>query len=405
MGQGAHIGQVGPDAPVAPDATARYAGLDTLRALAIVAVMLFHRFGAVPAPLHVVTQFGWMGVDLFFVLSGYLIGFQLLKPYAQGAPPAAWEFYRKRLYRVLPAYLVVVGLYFCCPWWREDPHISPLWVFLTFTQNFVIDYRINYAFSQAWSLCVEEHFYLVLPLIAWAMMRRPRMWKTVAVLAGVAGAGMVVRGYVLMHLMRPLEDADGGFGLVYMERIYYPTYTHLDGLVAGVSLALMRLFRPGWWGWLMRRGNAPGGLGVVLIGVAVWLEKDRLVSAYGVAGVGTVIGFPVLAAGLGLLVACALSRTSWLGQVRVPGVKMVAVLSYSLYLTHKEIFGITARFFPALAETGGWSWLGLLACTCLAAAAVLYFAVERPFMLLRDRRRGRLGRRRVDAEVRVEPAL
>jgi peptidoglycan/LPS O-acetylase OafA/YrhL len=66
-----------------------------------------------------------MGVDLFFVLSGYLIGTQLLRPYAAGSRPLWRDFYRRRLYRVLPAYLAVLLLYVLVPAWREAPHLSP----------------------------------------------------------------------------------------------------------------------------------------------------------------------------------------------------------------------------------------------------------------------------------------
>jgi peptidoglycan/LPS O-acetylase OafA/YrhL len=104
-----------------------------------------------------------MGVDLFFVLSGYLIGSQLLKPFRSGEHPRLWDFYRRRLYRILPAYLAVLALYFLVPVWREQDGISPLWQFLTFTENFFVDYAKNEAFSHVWSLCVEEHFYCCCP--------------------------------------------------------------------------------------------------------------------------------------------------------------------------------------------------------------------------------------------------
>jgi peptidoglycan/LPS O-acetylase OafA/YrhL len=143
----------------------RLPGLDTLRSIAIVAVMLYHLKPFLPESMAVVAQFGWMGVDLFFVLSGYLIGLQLLKPYASGGRPSIWSFYRRRAYRILPAYLVVLWIYLVFPAWRESSVLPPLWQFLTFTVNlFFVDFS-QHAFSHVWSLCVEEHFYLVLPLL------------------------------------------------------------------------------------------------------------------------------------------------------------------------------------------------------------------------------------------------
>ncbi len=144
---------------------ARLAGLDTLRAIAITIVILFHLQGFLPAALHPVAGVGWMGVDLFFVLSGYLIGGQILRPYATGDRVNLAEFYCRRAYRILPAYLVILLLYFFVPAWREWPGLAAGWKFLTFTENLFLNYPADLAFSHAWSLCVEEHFYLLLPLI------------------------------------------------------------------------------------------------------------------------------------------------------------------------------------------------------------------------------------------------
>ncbi|MBB5318711.1 acyltransferase family protein [Tunturibacter empetritectus] len=103
----------------------RLPGLDTLRAAAIVAVMSYHLKSSLPESMAVVAQFGWMGVDLFFVLSGYLIGMQLLKPYASGDRPSIRSFYRRRAYRILPAYLLVLWIYLVFPAWRESPVLPP----------------------------------------------------------------------------------------------------------------------------------------------------------------------------------------------------------------------------------------------------------------------------------------
>jgi peptidoglycan/LPS O-acetylase OafA/YrhL len=85
-------------------------GLDTLRMCAIVAVMIYHLQDALPTSITAVGQYGWMGVDLFFVLSGYLIGYQLLKPYARSGQFSIGLFYQRRFFRILPAYLVVLLL-------------------------------------------------------------------------------------------------------------------------------------------------------------------------------------------------------------------------------------------------------------------------------------------------------
>jgi peptidoglycan/LPS O-acetylase OafA/YrhL len=90
-------------APMTSPSNHRLAGLDTLRACAIVWVMAFHLQGFLPAVVEPVGNMGWLGVDLFFVLSGYLIGSQLLRSIATYGHLNIPDFYRRRAYRILPA--------------------------------------------------------------------------------------------------------------------------------------------------------------------------------------------------------------------------------------------------------------------------------------------------------------
>jgi peptidoglycan/LPS O-acetylase OafA/YrhL len=376
----------------------RLAGLDTLRALAIVLVMVFHLGWRLPDGFGPLARFGWVGVDLFFVLSGYLIGSQLLKPVRDGRGVSLPRFYRNRAYRILPVYLVVLALYVFWPAWREDSGISPLWQYLTFTENFFVDYGTNQAFSHVWSLCVEEHFYLLLPMIVLVMARKSAAWKTVAVLGFFFALGLATRSYEYFHVLLPMGRNSDHFGVQYIERIYYPTYTRLDGLQAGVALAAVRVFRPSWWAAILRRANWVLAGGVAVLGCAGWIFMDRF------GPVGTVIGFPLLAIGFAMLVAAAADTRCWFGRMRVPGAKVVAMLAYSLYLTHKEIAHLDELWLPRVMDARDWRTVVLIAVSCLAAAAVLYFAVERPMLQLRDRRAGR-NAASVDVEARAEPAL
>jgi len=365
-------------------------GLDTLRSVAILSVVAYHTYtfhdlGRMPPVLEFAARMGWMGVDLFFVLSGYLIGSQLLRPYLRNERPRLWGFYRNRFYRVLPAYLTVLAIYYILPVWRESPNLPPLWQLLTFTQNIFVDYSINRAFSHVWSLCIEEHFYLFLPLVVLFAMRKPSLRKTVAVLGGLVLFGICVRAFILFHTLRPLAFAGQSWGLEYIERIYYPTYSRLDGLLAGVAIALIKTSRPIWWSALAKRGHTLLCLGLCLVGVSVLLFKDRWISVTGASAFGTVIGFPLLSLGLGLLVASALSTNGLLSRVRIPGAKLIATLAYSLYLTHKELIHLVDLCFPAIAQEGVLLWLVVYAVFCLIVAAALYLCVERPFLILRDR--------------------
>ena len=135
----------------------RLHGLDHLRAIAIILVMIFHYGQGVPSWLEPVKQIGWTGVDLFFVLSGYLIGHQLLKEYKKTNKIDSKRFYLKRFFRIIPAYIAVLILYYSLSNFREGSGLPPLWKFLTFTQNFGLDAQAQNSFSHAWSLCIAEN--------------------------------------------------------------------------------------------------------------------------------------------------------------------------------------------------------------------------------------------------------
>src|ERR1700743_3336320 len=141
-------------------------GLDHLRAIAITYVILFHyQFFGHPAWVRSIAGFGWSGVDLFFVLSGFLISGQLFETITKGKQISLSEFFIKRFFRIIPPFLLIVTLYATLPSVREWGHLSPLWRYLTFTLNFGLNLRKYGTFSHAWSLCVEEQFYFILPLI------------------------------------------------------------------------------------------------------------------------------------------------------------------------------------------------------------------------------------------------
>ncbi|MET0332321.1 MAG: acyltransferase, partial [Dyella sp.] len=288
--------------------------------------MFFHSFvvGGLGPHFEWLSRYGWMGVDIFFVLSGYLIGTQVLRPLQRGEPLAWGAFYARRAWRILPVFAVVLALYACLPGLREVPGLAPWWQFATFTMNLLIDYGNHPAFSHAWSLCVEEHFYLLFPLLAWWLTRRPSLRKFVIVALGVVLAGIALRAGIWLH-DSALDPPRNWF----IEDIYFPTWTRLDGLLTGVSLAALRVYRPQLWARLQTRANRCllGGLLVTML--ALWLFRDR------VGLLGNAIGWPVLSFGLGLLVLAGADRTSAIGRWTVPGAGWIAAMSYSLYLSHK----------------------------------------------------------------------
>jgi peptidoglycan/LPS O-acetylase OafA/YrhL len=176
--------------------SARSNGLDTLRAIAILLVFLNHEaFRSQSSPLLVVQAVGWVGVDLFFVMSGYLIANQVLAGVNRGEDLSLVAFYARRAFRTWPAYWVVLACYFLFPSWMGGNTPAPLWRFLTFNQNF--DLPTGTAFSHAWSLCIEEQFYLVLPLavlVGLTLSRRKRQfWYTFGLLTLI---GITARAFL-----------------------------------------------------------------------------------------------------------------------------------------------------------------------------------------------------------------
>jgi peptidoglycan/LPS O-acetylase OafA/YrhL len=356
-------------------------GLDTLRALAIVLVFTNHYmiFVSGEPTFGWVSQIGWAGVDLFFALSGYLIGNQILggirKEQAGTGRFSLARFYARRLLRTLPNFYVVLALYALWPAMRGTSSMPPLWQFLTFTQN--INLTPGTAFSHAWSLCVEEQFYFLLPALALliAMLRKSLLWAWVAVLAALA-AGMLIRS-TLWNGMTPAELDSG----VYYTRIYYASWCRFDELVCGVAVALLKNYHASAWTRATSFGNWTLAAGAALLAVS-WnlLLEDH----YGYTM--TVYGYPLLGLSYSLLLLAALSPGSLLQRWRVPGAASLALWSYAIYLTHKQLCVLLRA--PLLEQGWGpesWQALLIMSGASLLVGWLLYLLVETPFMKLRDR--------------------
>ena len=364
-----------------PPSAPRLPGLDLLRAIAISWVILYHAslFG-LASPDHWLVRFGWMGVDLFFALSGFLIAGQLLRPWSRGLRPNYQRFYARRALRTLPAYLVVVALYFCLPAVRERPNIQPLWQFLTFTENLLIEPPLPKAFSQVWSLCVEEQFYLIFPAVVALLAIRPSSAKVSGALFAILLFGMALRGYLWLRdvARNPFDVYSAPLSLPYMKLIYWPTWTRLDGLSTGVAAACISIFRPRLWATLTARPIVLLGAGILGVGASMAFFR------YEIAGfLPTVLAFPLLSFSMALLVAAGAASRPVIPPI--PGASALAAGAYSLYLTHKAVFAAVAN---AMTNAPVWLWRAELVVAWLAAfgvGAALYWLVERPFLRLRDR--------------------
>jgi peptidoglycan/LPS O-acetylase OafA/YrhL len=361
----------------------RLPGLDLIRAVAITWVMIYHGslFGLISQD-HWLVRFGWMGVDLFFVLSGFLIAGQLLRPWAQGASPSYSRFFARRLLRTLPAYLAVVGLYFAIPQVRDRADIAPLWQFLTFSENWLVDLSTPKAFSHVWSLCVEEQFYLVFPVVVALVARRPTPAKVYAALISVLVLGMVLRGYLWLHSVAeiPFDINAAPRSGPYMRLIYYPTGTRLDGLLMGIVAAAIRAFRPATWTRLTARPNLLLGAGLLGVVISTFVFHGQIARFW-----PTVVGFPLLSFSIMLIVMACSVGGSLISRHAVPGASALAAGAYSLYLSHKMVFHAVQGMLPrAPAPLHPFAFAAAL-LAALAVGAVLYGLVERPFLKLRDR--------------------
>lgn len=360
-----------------PASTIRIHGLDTLRALAVTLVVLHHYvlFVSDAPTFGWVGEVGWVGVDLFFALSGYLIGNQIFAALRSPGGFSLRHFYARRLLRTLPNYWVVLALYFLWPAFRGDAPLLPLWEYATFIQNFALE--PGSAFSHSWSLAIEEQFYLLLPAVALlGVLFGGSLRLAWVAIALVFVAGMLVRAELWQ------EMAGQKYKLYfYFKYIYYSSLCRFDELLAGVALALLRNHHPGAWSRMTRHGNLMGLGGLLVCGAAFRGFVDE---RYGF-GI-TVFGFPLMALGFSMLIVSAVAQGSLLRSLRVPGAAALALWSYAIYLLHKPVCVMAAKWMQAQGY-GAEHPLTIAALLALSVITgwLLYKLVETPFMRLRER--------------------
>ncbi len=352
----------------------KFYGLDHLRALAILFVFLFH-YPSLELPN--IVNFGWTGVDLFFVLSGFLISFQLFSQINRGQKISLKEFFIKRFFRILPSFWVTVCIYFFIPFFREKELLPPIWKFLTFTQNIGLDLKYFGTFSHAWSLCVEEHFYLLLPIILILLVYLKCFEKAYWLLIALFLFSFVIRIYSFNKIFLPKIEAEDSW-VYWFKYIYYPTYNRLDGLLIGVSIAVVYQFLPTIWNRIEKNGNQFLILSLVTLTGAYFLCEDTL------SFNKSIFGFPLVALGYGFMVIGAISPSSFLYKWNSKVTTFLATLSYAIYLTHKGIIHMTHQ---TLSDFKIDTTLMLLICatTCILGALLLELAIGKPFMKLRDK--------------------
>jgi peptidoglycan/LPS O-acetylase OafA/YrhL len=321
-----------------------------------------------------VHRWGWIGVDLFFVLSGYLIGGQLLAPLVRGQRMSLRRFFARRVFRIMPAYFVVLAIYFLLPSWREYSDMAqPLWKFLLSVQNIAL--HGGTAFSHAWSLAVEDQFYLALPFILLFVNRWPR--AALIIPCVIVFGGIFLRAFLAAQNLTDTGVSFRGF----QAWIYYPTWTRLDPLVFGVALAAIEKFRPRWWRCLTNLAPWLVLPALALIAYALWLGEGEYINF-----ASCIWQFPLLALGMAALLVSAQSDRLPLRRVAIPCAAFVASIAYSAYLIQKLVIHGVAEFCRAhnVDLTSAPALVGV-ELAVYTAATLLFFAVERPFLQLRKR--------------------
>jgi len=355
-------------------------GLDHLRAFAITYVLFFHyqMFGH-PDWVNKIGSFGWTGVDLFFVLSGFLISGQLFSTIVKEKFFSMRVFLTKRFFRIIPPYLAIVGVYLAFPLFREREEMAPLWRYLTFTLNFDLDIKNIGTFTHAWSLCVEEQFYLILPIVILLFNYLRMGKKAIYLLSGLFLGGLLIRYFNWKYFIEPHQLSDN-FGALFNKVIYYPTYNRLDGLLIGVSIAGLYTFYPFIKDSIDKYSNFIMLTGfIVLIGSYFICTPQQSFST-------AIIGYPLIAIGYGLITAAIVCPSNILYSIKSWLTSHIATLSYGIYLVHKLSIHLTQSMLVKIGIDKN-SNLMMLCClsSTIVLALILRYTIERPSMKLRNR--------------------
>lgn len=365
--------------------------LDGLRGLAILLVLLIHCIDETKflagyrwlSSFVAADSLSWSGVDLFFVLSGFLIGGILLD--ARGSPNYFKAFYLRRAFRILPVYAVLVSTFYLCfyaeqqGWipasrWLFGPNI-PWYAYVTFTQNF------HWAaggpewtnwLTPTWSLAVEEQFYLVLPAVIWFFSGRSLRYF----LGSVIVAAPILRFFL---------DFNVPFGHV---ASFCLMPCRADALLLGVVAAKLVRHKTAWESLKSHRRLLVSAWIILLAGLSAFVvlkQTDHLGSFM------TTIGYSWLALFyLGLLLLALIYTSGWLGKIlRNSWLKALGTISYGVYLIHKPVLGLVFACFgfeTPMAQTSAGKLLVVSALAITLAVAYGSWAVfEKPLLKIGHR--------------------
>jgi peptidoglycan/LPS O-acetylase OafA/YrhL len=368
--------------------------LDALRAFAVFLVIGAHYHWPQTPALAVsiadnpLFRYGWTGVDLFFVLSGLLIGKQLWRELDKTGTVRIPRFLLRRGLRIWPLYYAIIA-YFTA--FRPAPFDWPEWVFLS-----------NYfptTFERSWSLSTEEQFYVAVPLLLLVITRflprKAHVWPLVALTLAVP----VVRVFEWQRVR-----ALGLSPEALVQSMNYPIHVHCEALLIGLILALLSTRQPKIFVPTGRWGTSPRAIAVTAVCVVVGLALDFYNK--------DIFAFFALALIFGSLTFFVLCDRSFLTlPLRSKFFYPFSRLAYGMYLNHFWFVpGSTAwtiRHLSGVLPPVAVFIVGLLIGTAISAgvAVVTFIAIEHPFLQLREHLLADKPEIRRAARPMGEPAL
>ena len=341
--------------------TRHFASLDGLRCLAVLPVIWHH---STPRPLPGIWGKGPAGVDLFFCISGFLITTLLLREKARTGSLALGAFYARRALRIWPLYYLLLLAYVgfaavmspALPQRAHFFHTLPLYA--TFTANWFAHFDVPHPilFSFAWSLCIEEQFYLFWP---WCVRCCSRRGAFLLMCLLIACDWLAERG-ALGALLAPQSQV-----LRVITSFAVP-------IGWGALLALLLDAERGFVGLRFVLGRRRSAL-LALLAVCAWLRWP----------IAPLIVFQgALAALVG---ACVIDEQHGLAPLlRARPIAYLGSISYGLYLLNSTGLGVIRRLFPRHAESSGFVFFCALP-VIVALAALSHRFLEAPFLRLKSR--------------------
>ncbi len=367
--------------------------LDVLRGIAILLVLGSHyvigpkQAGWLRIPATLLARFGWTGVDLFFVLSGFLVGGLLMRELRLYGKLDVRRFLIRRGFKIWPIYylyLLVLGIMMLAGVSRPpEPLYQLLSPNLVHLQNYNIwhmPYDGSPIAGHTWSLAVEEHFYLLLPLLLLFIGRSGKR--------GLAWIPWIAIGLDVICLALRLRLTGEPYRPWTQQT---PTHLRIDSLFTGVLLAYWYHFQPEFFARLTRHRLILVVCGLLLVSpmAVLPLEEKPFVSTY---------GFTLLSVGYAcLLLACVSTPIGegrmghWFASRTARALAAVGAFSYSIYIWHIDLVTIPIQRLVKFGLLSGLPssarWIVLTLAYSLAAilvGGVLGWLCERPTLLLRD---------------------